>query len=83
MKSRRTIEPFYDDANPSRLLVGARYTDGIAHDGPVAVITHNADWLNICTDRYEGNAMLNIEALPHLRKALARIARDIAKAKRK
>lgn len=34
-------------------------------------------WLNIATDRYEGHAMLNIEALEPLRKALTKISRKL------
>lgn len=43
--------------------------------GPTAEITWNDDWLYISTDPYEGQAMLNIEALEPLRKALAKIAK--------
>lgn len=54
-------EDLSDKANPYR--------------GPVAEITWDDTWLNICTDSYEGNVMLNIEALPYLRRALAQIAK--------
>ena len=45
--------------------------------GPVADIDWNKSWLTICTDLYEGVTSINIEALPHLRRALARVAREI------
>lgn len=44
--------------------------------GPVCEVDHDKDWLHITTDPYEGHAMISIEALPALRKALARIAKD-------
>lgn len=43
--------------------------------GPVAQVTWDDTWLYVSTDRYEGTAMLNIEALPYLRQALAKIDR--------
>lgn len=45
--------------------------------GPVARIEYNKDWLYIVTDEYEGVAMLNIEALPALRRALTQIAKEL------
>jgi hypothetical protein len=56
-------EDLTDKANPYR--------------GPVAEVAHDDTWLTIETDAYEGHAMLNIEALPYLRKALAKISRKI------
>lgn len=53
-------------------LVGA--TDG-DYRGPVAEVSADATWLHICTDSYEGHAMLNIEALPYLQRALREIAK--------
>lgn len=60
-------------------LVGAEDLSNKEHPyhGPIARIDWNETWLNICTDDYEGNAMLNIEALPYLRRALAQIDRAI------
>jgi hypothetical protein len=49
------------------------------YHGPTAHITWDETWLNITTDDYEGHAMINIEALPYLRRALARVARTIKK----
>ncbi len=46
------------------------------YSGPAAQVTYDDKWLHICTDDYEGNAMLNIEALPYLQKALRQIARE-------
>ena len=46
--------------------------------GPTAQISWDKDWLYICTDDYEGNAMINISTLPVLRRALARVAKTIA-----
>jgi len=45
--------------------------------GPVAEVTYDDTWLVIETDAYEGHAMLNIEALPHLRAVLTKISRKI------
>lgn len=43
--------------------------------GPATKVTHDDAWLYIKTDPYDGVVMLNIEALPALRKALAKIAK--------
>jgi hypothetical protein len=56
------------------LLVGAEDADR-KYRGPVAEIEHDETWLHIVTDRYEGHVMLNIETLPYLRRALAKISR--------
>jgi hypothetical protein len=69
----------HEDAKRVTLLVGA---DDLTnkdrpYHGPTARVTWDDTWLNICTDDYEGNAMINIEALPHLRRALAYISRSI------
>jgi len=62
--------------------VGAKYftpdkdNDWLYH-GPYARVEYDKDWLHICTDDYEGHAMLNIEALPYLRRALAAIAKEL------
>lgn len=47
------------------------------YDGPCAEVAWDETWLTICTDQYEGHAMLNIEALEPLRKALAKISRQV------
>jgi len=62
------------------LLVGAKDTLDTVHkyEGPVAEITWDDTWLYIVTDKYEGHVMLNIEALPFLRKALAQVAASIS-----
>jgi hypothetical protein len=63
------------------IYVGTRDNES-TYEGPTARVDYDKDWLNITTDDYEGHAMLNIEALPHLRRALARVARELrAKAK--
>jgi hypothetical protein len=64
------------------LLVGAKDETTNPKDryfGPQAQVTWDDTWLNIETDKYEGHVMLNIEALEPLRKALAKIAREIKK----
>jgi hypothetical protein len=60
-------------------FVGAEDLSNKEHPyrGPVAQVTWDDTWFWICTDDYEGNAMINIEALPHLRRALAKVARAI------
>ncbi len=52
--------------------VGAAATDS-DYIGPVADVSFDDKWLHITTDDYEGAAMLNIEALPFLLKALRQI----------
>ena len=56
--------------NPNGFAVG---TSG----GPVAQIWRDGDWLYIETDPIEGCVMLNIETLPFLQKALARISKSL------
>lgn len=60
-------------------LVGAnskKQADGYQYLGPAARVSYDKDWLYIVTDDHEGNAMLDIEALSALRRALAQIARE-------
>lgn len=67
-----------DSKGKLTLIVGADDLSDLTNPylGPRADITWDDTWVNICTDPYEGNAMLNIEAVPHLRRALAKIARQ-------
>lgn len=58
---------------------GVGCTDG-DYIGPTAWIEYDDTWLHIVTDDYEGHAMLNIETLPYLRRALAQIAKEIKEA---
>lgn len=46
------------------------------YHGPTAEVYADDTWLCIVTDDHEGHAMLNIEALPMLRRALANIAKE-------
>lgn len=43
--------------------------------GPVAEVTADDTWLRIIADPYDNALMLNIEALPFLKKALSEIER--------
>ena len=52
-----------------------RHPDG--YEGPVARVSFDKTWLYVNTDDYEGHAMMNIETLPMLRRALAKIAKRI------
>lgn len=67
------------DRGKSIYLVGAKDETDPAnkYDGPCAQVTWDGAWLHIITDDYEGHAMLNIEAIEPLRKALAMISRKI------
>lgn len=47
------------------------------YEGPSCSIWHDKDWVYVSTDEHEGTAMLNIEALPALRRALALLAKQI------
>lgn len=47
--------------------------------GPVASVYGDQTWVHVCTDDYEGNAMINRQALPSLIKALQRVERHLAK----
>lgn len=64
--------------------VGCRYnvTGEYPSSGPTASVTYDDSWLNIVTDDCEGHAMLNIETLPQLRRALAEIAKEIREKKK-
>jgi hypothetical protein len=48
------------------------------YDGPVAEVIGGKTWVNIITCPYEGNAMINIEALPQLIEALNNVALTLA-----
>lgn len=41
-----------------------------------AEISYDKDWLYFTTDAHEGAAMIHIEALPMIRRVLAKIARE-------
>jgi hypothetical protein len=57
-------------------LIGAEdATSEPVYRGPVGKVTWDDTWLYISTGPYEGNVMLNIETLPYLRQALARVAK--------
>lgn len=71
----KLLLPFIE-ADADGFRVGARNPDS-DYVGPVARVSFDDQWLHIITDDYEGAAMLNIEALPMLRRALARIAKQI------
>ena len=45
------------------------------YKGPEAEVYIDGHWLYVSTDTYEGTAMINKEALPALRRALAKLAR--------
>lgn len=69
MRGKAFIKPDGED-----ILVG--YTAGNYY-GPTARIEYDDTWLHIITDHYDGHAMLNIETLPYLRRALAQIAKEV------
>lgn len=68
-------------------LVGAEDKE-TNYSGPVARVSADKNWLVIETDAYEGHAMLNVEALPALIRALRqlqseRTAREQERAERR
>lgn len=67
----------HKDRKGITFLVGAENLSNkeYLYRGPTAQITWDDTWLYIETDPYESSVMINIEALPHLRRALAKIAR--------
>jgi hypothetical protein len=79
MGEKREIKGYIED-DKHGLRVGGRKGD---YTGPIARITWDEDWLHIVTDDYEGHAMLNIETLPFLRRALTRVAKRIRAGKTK
>ena len=69
-----------DDPQNDQILVGYMEKDQSGpwpYNGPTARISFDENWLNICTDDYEGNAAINIEALPQLQKALRMVAKRL------
>lgn len=74
ISQRGYIEQSGDD-----FLVGTKgtgeYKDYI---GPQAHVYVEGGWLYVVTDEYEGSVMLNVEVLPFLRRALAKIAKSRA-----
>jgi hypothetical protein len=75
--SARKLKPKLFTNKDGSLAVWSEEVGG-DYRGPTAQITWDKDWLHIVTDDYEGNAMVNIETLPALRRALARVAKDSA-----
>jgi len=60
-KSGFNIRMVYDDGSPASTHMN---------------ITHDKDWLWLKTDDYEGNAMINVEALPKIIKCLREIQKS-------
>jgi hypothetical protein len=76
-----TRVPKHIERSPLEHFVWAEDGD---YKGPEAAVYADKDWLYVVTDDYEGHAMMNIETLPALIKALQRIKSELAaKAKRK
>ena len=85
MRKEPLVEPFKDgSAEANDLRVGARYEGGGGVSADITVSRNGRDddhvtWINICTDDYEGHAMLHIEALPLLIQALQEIEAQLHK----
>jgi hypothetical protein len=47
------------------------------YEGPSIRVWADKDWAWVSTDDYESTAMFNIEALPALRRALAKLSKQI------
>lgn len=64
------------------VYVGAEDLSDPAHpySGPTAEVKADDVWLRIVADPYDNSLMINIEALPYLRKALVEIERKRRKA---
>jgi uncharacterized protein (UPF0335 family) len=61
---------------PGEYRVGARDEPQVGdypYSGPCAQVSGDETWVYVCTDDYEGNAMINREALPQLIEALQRL----------
>lgn len=83
--SESRVKPFFEEYKttgrdakvcPVGYRVGARYKSDNTI-GSIADVYLSDGWLIISTDDYEGVAMLHVEALPHLRRALNRLTRHI------
>jgi hypothetical protein len=85
MRNEPIVRPFKEgSAAANDLRVGARYEDGDGTSADISVSRNGRDddhytWINICTDDYEGHAMLHIEALPLLIAALQEVEAEIHK----
>lgn len=75
----RQVKPYLEGDASTSQRVGANYVDSSGGHGSFADISADKTWLNIVSDPYEGHVMLHIETLPYLRRALARLARSLAK----
>ena len=65
--------PYLIKNSPGDYSVGCRdepQTGDHPYIGPCANVCGNADWVHICTDNLEGNAMIDRQALPLLIEAL-------------
>ncbi len=74
--------PFLLEDEPGKYRVwveGERKGPERQYIGPVAEIEASADrsWVYVTTDRYEGHAMINREALPKLIEALQRLEKHL------
>ena len=75
----RPSEPYlWRDSKTGHAYIGARYTDDIGGQGPLAEIWVDDVWLRIQTDKYEGSVMVHANTLPLLIKELKRLAKGIA-----
>lgn len=72
--------PWIIEYNPLFFTVGFRRGDYCGPRAEVYVGSRDKkpEWLYVVTDDYEGSAMLNIETLPMLQRALRKIAKTLA-----
>ena len=78
----KPLKGYLIERKDGSLLVGAsrapdRANNDDGYNGPHADVYVDRDWLFIITDSHEGTVMLNVEALSHLRRALAMIAKQL------
>lgn len=73
---RRPSEPYlWRDPKTGHAHIGAKYTDSIGGEGPLAKVWVDGPWLRIQACRYEGSVMVHANTLPLLIKELRKLAK--------
>lgn len=77
MKDLKILTKQYDDGKFFTVeVIGPRRENGGRYEGDVMRIEHDETWLHLETDAAEGHAMINIEALPAIIRALNAIKKQ-------
>jgi hypothetical protein len=81
MSEQKKDGPWLKTYKDGTIMVGyaeyARDKDGRDYYGPSAEITAHDCWFTVSTDHYEGSAMMRIETLPTLIRALRLLQKQV------